>query len=68
MKNKDRLSIKILISIFISLMLILLCFYRYSKAINNDYIKRTKEEASSHSYLNSQLFASRIKYYYKYLF
>lgn len=61
MKNKDRLSIKILISIFISLMLILLCFYRYSKAINNDYIKRTKEEASSHSYLNSQLFASRIK-------
>ena len=61
MKKKDWLLIKILISVFISLILILVCFYRYNKTTNNDYIKKSKQEAFSHSYLNSQLFESRIK-------
>lgn len=60
MKKKNWLLLSILISAFISVILILVCFYRYSKAINNDYIKRSKEEAFSHSYLNSQLFKSQI--------
>ncbi|WP_317368260.1 diguanylate cyclase [uncultured Tyzzerella sp.] len=61
MKKKDSLSIKILLSTIISLVLILICFYRYSKATNYDYIQRSKEEAFDYGYLNSQLFESRIK-------
>ncbi len=61
MKIKDGILAKILISVFISILLVLTCFYRYNKEINEDFIEKSEKEAFTYSYINSQLFESRIK-------
>lgn len=51
---------KIIISICISIILILACFYRYEIKIKEDYIEKAKKDAIYASETNSKLFQTKI--------
>lgn len=56
---KSRL-IAIVMSILISIIATLICFYKYSDTISDDYIARTKEESVYNSYINTKLIGINI--------
>lgn len=61
MKIKDGILTKILISFFVSILLVLTCFYRYNKVLNEDFIQKSKKDAFTYSYLNSKIFESSME-------
>lgn len=50
---------KVILSVCISIILILLCFYQYSHKINTYYMENAKNDATYTSYVNSKLFEIR---------